>query len=307
MGFVESVARELGHQVEDLFGFLGVYFSRRASGQEFFALRGHFLVFLFAHGAAQQVRIAQRKPGQAVGDLHHLFLIQNDAPGFGENLLQLRQIVGDFFLAVLAGDEVVDHAALNRAGTIQRVQRRQIFEARGLVTLQNVAHAVRFKLEYAAGLAAREQRVGFLVVELQAGEIDFHAAIFFDHAHGVVEHRQRGQAEEIHLEQTDALQRIHIVLRGDFFLVRLVQRYDFGERLGRNHHAGRVGRGVPRQTFEAHGHIDQRFVRAVFAGGFQLRRLLQRFFERNVQRQRNHFRQAIHVAVGHIQRAAGVF
>ncbi len=71
-------------------------FVRRAAGQEFLALRGHFLAVLLAHGAAQDVGFAQRKAGQAVGDLHHLFLIQNDAVGFFQNFAQLGQIVGDF-------------------------------------------------------------------------------------------------------------------------------------------------------------------------------------------------------------------
>ena len=33
------------------------------------------------------------KSGQAVGDLHDLFLIQDDAVGFFQNVLQLRQFV----------------------------------------------------------------------------------------------------------------------------------------------------------------------------------------------------------------------
>ena len=55
-------------------------------------MRGHFLFFLFAHGAAEKVGFAEREAGQAVGDLHHLFLVEDDAVGFFENVFQLGQV-----------------------------------------------------------------------------------------------------------------------------------------------------------------------------------------------------------------------
>ena len=86
-------------------------------------LRGHFFAFFLAHCAAQKIGFAKREAGEAAGDAHHLLLIEHHAVGFFENFFQLRQIVGDFFLAVLARDEIVDHAALNGAGAIERVER----------------------------------------------------------------------------------------------------------------------------------------------------------------------------------------
>ncbi len=77
---------------------------------EALALLGHLLDLLLAHGAAQQVGFAQRIAGQAIGDLHHLLLVDDDAVGLFQDLLQLRQIVNHFLAAVLALDEVVDHA-----------------------------------------------------------------------------------------------------------------------------------------------------------------------------------------------------
>ena len=164
MGFVEAVARKLFHQVEDALGLFIGDFVGLASGHELGALRGHLFFFLFAHGAAQDVRFAQRKTRQAVGDLHHLLLIQNHAPGFRQDVFQLRQVVSDFFLPVFPRDEVVNHPALDRAGAIERVQRGQIFEARRLIAAQNITHAVRFKLEYAGGVPACEKLISFHVV-----------------------------------------------------------------------------------------------------------------------------------------------
>ncbi len=151
---VEAVAGELFHQVENAHGLLFGDFVFLAAGKEFGALCGHLLLFLFAHGAAEKVRLAERETGQEVGDLHHLFLIQDDAVGFLEDLFELREFIGDFGFAVLAIDEVVDHAALNGAGAIEGVERCKVFNAGGLVAAKNVAHAVGFKLKDGRGFAA---------------------------------------------------------------------------------------------------------------------------------------------------------
>ena len=96
--------------------FFSRNFMRGAAVEEFFALRGHLLAVLLAHGAAQDIGLAQRKSGEAIGDLHDLFLIKDDAVGLFQDFARVREVVGDFFLAVLAIDEIVDHAALMGPG-----------------------------------------------------------------------------------------------------------------------------------------------------------------------------------------------
>ena len=115
----------------------------------------------------KQVGFAQRKAREPVGDLHYLFLINNYAESFFENVFQLGQIVSDFLFALLARNKIVNHAALNWAGAVERVERGQIFDARGIVAAKNVAHAVRFKLEDGGGVSAREKFVRGRVVERQ--------------------------------------------------------------------------------------------------------------------------------------------
>ena len=67
---------------------------------------------------------------------------------------------------MLAVDEVVDHAALDRAGPVERVQSGEIFDRIGLILAQHVAHAVRFKLEDAGGQSLVEDLfVGLVVFE----------------------------------------------------------------------------------------------------------------------------------------------
>jgi hypothetical protein len=91
-----------------------------------------------------------------------------------------------------------------------------------LRAVENVAHAVGFKLEDGGGFAAGEEFVGFGVVQRKIIDVDFRPAVLLDHANGVVKHGERRQTKKIHLQQADALERIHVVLRGDFIAVRLV-------------------------------------------------------------------------------------
>ena len=83
----------------------------------------------------------QAEAGERLRDEHDLFLVGDDAVGVSENRLQLRQLVLDLLGALLARDVVVDHARLERAGTIQRVQRNQVVQPFGLGLAQQVAHA----------------------------------------------------------------------------------------------------------------------------------------------------------------------
>ena len=97
----------------------------------------------------------EREAGQRLRDAHHLFLVGDDAVGVGEDRLELRQLVLDLALALLARDVVVHHAALERAGPVERVQRDQVVEPLRLGLAQQLAHARALELEDAVGLRRR--------------------------------------------------------------------------------------------------------------------------------------------------------
>ncbi len=219
MRFVEAIAGKLFHQVEDALGFLVGNLVGGAALHELGALRGHFFFLFLPHDAAKDVGFSKRKARQAIGDLHNLFLVQDDAVSFLENIFQLREFVADFGLALLAVDEIIDHAALNGARAVQRIESSEILDAGRLVAAQNITHTVGFKLEDGSRISAGEEFVGFGVVQSQIVDVNFNAAVLLNHAHGVVENRQRGQAKKIHLQEADALERIHVVLCGDFVTV----------------------------------------------------------------------------------------
>ena len=101
VGLVEAVLRELLHQVENLVGFFGLDAVAGTAVDEKFPLLAHLLGVFLAHGPAQQVAGAERKAGQHLGDLHDLFLVDDDAVGRLQRLLQERVGVFDRVLAVL--------------------------------------------------------------------------------------------------------------------------------------------------------------------------------------------------------------
>ena len=98
---------------------------------------------LLAHGLAQNVGLSQRKAGHLAGDLHHLFLVDDDAIGLLENLLQDRVRIAHLDQALLALDKVRDH--VHRARAVERVQGDQILEALRLQAAQFRLHARRFQ------------------------------------------------------------------------------------------------------------------------------------------------------------------
>ena len=118
---VESVAGELVHLVEQFSGNIFWMAQRRCAAHKAVALLGHLFGLLFAHGAAQQIGFAQRVAGDDVRDLHHLFLIDDDTQRLFQDAFDFGKHVLHLAAAELALDKVVDHAALDGAGTIERI------------------------------------------------------------------------------------------------------------------------------------------------------------------------------------------
>ena len=143
----------------------------------------------------------------------------------------MRQVVDHFLLAVFAGNEIVHHAALNGARTIERVQRAQVLNALRPVAPQDVLHAAGFKLEYAGGVALVEDLdVRELVIQRDLLHHDALAVNGLDQLQRVIHNRQRRQAQKVHLQQAQFFQSAHVVLGDNFVLVRLVKRNKVPER-----------------------------------------------------------------------------
>ena len=189
------------------------------------------------------------------GDLHHLLLVGDDTEGLFQDRLGLGQDVLHLLPAQLALDELLHHPDRERARAVEGVERRQLLEPRRLGAPQHVAHAARLELEDAVRASVAEQPEDLRVVERNRVEIEVDA-LHLERAQGVVDDRDGLQAEEVHLEQAETLDRLHVPLRRDFVAAGLVERHELVDRHRRDDHAGGVHRSVAGQALEAAADID---------------------------------------------------
>ena len=129
-----------------------------------------------------------------------------------------------------------------------------------------------------------------------------------DQLQRVVDQRERGQAQEVHLQKLQLLQAAHIELRDNFFPVGAVERDEFLQRLRRDHHAGGVHRAVARHAFQAQRDLQDLGHARIFALQLAEARLgFHGVVERDVQDVGHQLGEALHVGEAHVQHAAHVF
>ena len=219
------------------------------------------LLLLLAHRPAQQVGLAQRVAGQFLRGALHLLLIDDQAVGRAEDLLerllQLGVDRGDLLQLVLAQGVVGVRVGAHRAGPVERQHRGDVLEVVRFHQPQQRAHRTAVELEHAERVAAGEQLVGRLVVQRQRQQVEFLAVVELDVLDRVVDDRQVAQAQEVHLEQAERLAGRVVELRDDHAVgVPAHQRDVVDDRLGAHDHAGRVHAGLPDQALDAAGGVD---------------------------------------------------
>ncbi len=308
MRLVEAVAGELLHEVKEVARrFLALKPRSRAPGHEALALLGHLLELLLAHGAAEEVGFAERVTGDEVGDLHHLFLVDDDAVGLRKDGLELIELVDDFAAAVLAFNEVVDHAALNGAGAVEGVERAEVFNALRLIAAKDIAHARRFKLEDAAGEAVGEDVVGLLVVERQVVKDEVRVAVC------LISLMQSSMMVSVVRPRKSILRSASFSRPTMSYWVTTSSLFfdsgtRFGEGLGADDDAGGVHGAVARHAFETDGDVED-FLDAgiltlqVLEAGF----LFEGGLELDVQLIGDELGDLLDVADLHVEDAADVF
>ena len=89
VALVEAVFGETLQQIEDRIGMRALDAALGRAFDEILALRLHLRADLLAHGAAQQIGLAERIAGEDLRGLHHLFLIDDDAVGLFQDRLEL--------------------------------------------------------------------------------------------------------------------------------------------------------------------------------------------------------------------------
>ncbi|MNB77967.1 hypothetical protein D3C75_246620 [compost metagenome] len=314
---VKPVSGKFLYQIEDFhrqFAINAVFLCPFFEGT---ALLGHLFRLFLTHCTAQHIRAAKGVTGEFLGDLHDLFLVQDDAIGRFQYRLQafvlpLNIRIGDLFPPVLTVDKVVHHPRLQRARTEQGHQGDHIFEAVRLQTFNQIFHAAGFKLEYRRGFRALQHVEAFLVIQRDRRDINRLQALFgaarVDHLQRPIDDGKRTQAKEVELHQTGIF---HIVLveLGDRMRPGFVavQRREIGNFRWRDHHPTGVFTGVTGDPFQLARHVDQRFNFFVcFVDFRQLRLSLKGFRQRHARIGRHQLGNAIHKAVRMTQHAAHI-
>ena len=196
-----------------------------------------------------------------LGDRHDLLLVDDQPVGVAQ---QLGQRLGELgvqrhhgLAAVLAVGVVVVGVGAHGTGPVERADGRDVLEGVGLHRPEQRAHRRAVELEHPERVAAGEQLVGRLVVELEALEDHRLAAVERDRGQAVVEHGEVAQPEEVHLEQAQGLAGAHVELGDDrAVLLASLDRDDVEQRLGGQDHPGRVHAHLPLQAFEPLGAVD---------------------------------------------------
>ena len=308
VGLVEAVARELVDQLEDVGRLLARHALLHRARHELGLLPAHDGLVFLAHGLAQDVGLAQRVAGHHLGDLQHLLLVDDDAVGLLQDRLQHGMEIVDRLLAVLPVD--VGRDVVHGARPIERGHGHDVLEAVGLQPLQALADTGAFQLEHADRVRLRQQLVGLAVVERDLQEIDVDAAAALDQGHGLLQHGERLEAQEVELHEARRLHQLPIVLRdGEARLGIAVEGNELVERPVADHHAGRVRRGVAVEPLELAGDLEQpRHHRLAVAGFLQLGLAVDGLLQRHrVGRVvGNELAELVDLPVGHLQHAPHV-
>ena len=116
VGFVKPVIGKFFQQVEHFTGFFLINTVFRRAFFEFGPFGIHRLFDLLTHRPAQQIRAAQRIICHNLRDLHHLLLVNNDALGFFQNVIDKRMHGHALFQSVF--HLAVGGYIFHRAGTV---------------------------------------------------------------------------------------------------------------------------------------------------------------------------------------------
>ena len=280
MGFVKTVSGKGLHLLINMRGRLFGNFVRFGPFYKFFAEFFHDVQLLFAHGFAQRVGFARGKPAELFGNFHDLLLIHHTAVGVLKHFFQERGFVGDFFLAVFAPHKHIHHARLHGPRAVERHQGGYVAELRGLQLFNQVAHAAAFQLENPQRLAGAQQIIGFLVVQRDFVNVKIGVMTLADELFGIVNNRQRAQAQKVHFQQPQVGARLPFKLRGNGVARTARQRHIVRNGLFGNQYACGVNAGVAFEAFNFARHVKKAFGRGV-VGHFIFKFL--DIFQRGVQ------------------------
>ena len=190
----------------------------------------------------------------------HLVLVHNDPVSLVEQVLQAGVGVGYLLPAEFGVDEPA--YVLHWPRTVQRDHGRNFAQVGGFQLFDVTLHPGAFQLEHVGGITGGQQRKGFFVVQGQAVEVNFDAAALLNQVYNPVQDGQVGQAQEVHLQQTQLGDRVHGKLGHKYGTAFVppgwpLQGHRSGQRFVSDQHARGVGADVVNDSLQALGGVHQ--------------------------------------------------
>ena len=212
-------------------------------------------------------------------------------------------LVGDALRVRRAGEKPRD--ALHRPGAVERDDGGDVLDAARAQPHAHGRDARALELEHADGAPGGEHVKRLLIVERDA--LDLKPRLAAAHLpRRVLEHGEVAQAEKVHLQQPQLLERRHLELAHERAVVA-GQRHVGVHRLLRDDHARRVRGRMPRHALDGAGRVDELVQPVVpVIHGAQRLRLLQRLVERGVDAAGDGLGHSVHLGVGHVHDPADV-
>ena len=104
------------------------------------------------------------------------------------------------FTAMLAVDELWNQTCIQRTRSIQRKDRRNIFQRRRFQIPDNLPHSTGFQLKDPFKITTRQKSKGFRIFCWQLVWINALPTTDFHQFKGLIDHGEIFQAQEVHLE-----------------------------------------------------------------------------------------------------------
>ncbi len=172
---------------------------------------------------------------------------------------------------------------------------------------QSAAHPRAFQLKDSRGITVRKQAISGFVIQRNGVEADLHPMAAPHMLQGLLHNRQCLQAQKIHLQQAELLQRPHGKLGHHSLIVCLQQGHMVNQRLAGDDHPGGVDGGVAGQPFYRHRGIQQFAVALLLlVERSQLGTLLQSFLNGDPYLHGDELGHPVHFAVGEGQGPAHI-
>ena len=206
----------------------------------------------------QNIRATGRQSRKRLADLQNMFLIDDEAIGAFQTWFQRRMRIDNRLHALITPREGEFLSLVCRTGADDAHNRHQPVNFPHVTHPAKAGHGGAFDMMDGAGVAARNHFPHFGVLprldglritvqDVPALPIPRHTSIqinfnppFLEHGFNIAHRRQAALRQNIHLNEANCLDRIHIQMRGRITLVGNECCGEFAHRLARQHHAARV-------------------------------------------------------------------